>query len=161
MVARLGYAVEELGLGFSMNSSGSTLDLVKNIGMKRILPVMAAYHAYDYLDYESENLTGTSITAAGARGMASMDIGFRKGLDMLTMGTGSEVMNWFKEASVAGEYMTGERSFQNAEEREDWYENGYQAVRSSRFWSFGSSSELRGNGIAYWQPNYLKRAESN
>lgn len=161
MVARLNYAVEELGLGLSMDSSGSTLDLVKNIGLKRILPVMAAYNLYDYLDYESDNITGTSITAAGARGLARMDIGARKALDMFTFGLGSKAMNWIKESSVAGEYWTGDRSFQNADEREDWYENGYSAVRSSRFWSFGSSSEFRGNGIAYWQPNYLRRAESN
>lgn len=161
MVARLNYAVEELGLGLSMDSSGSALDLVKNIGLKRILPVMAAYNLYDYLDYESDNMTGTSITAAGARGLARMDVGARKALDMLTFGMGSKAIDWVKESSVAGEYWTGERNFQNADEREDWYENGYSPVRSSRYWSFGSSSEFRGGGIAYWQPNYLRRAESN
>ena len=39
--------------------------------------------------------------------------------------------------------------------------NGYSPVRKGRYWSFGSSSEYRGGSISYWQPNYLRRAESN
>lgn len=158
MVARLNYAVEDLGIGLSMNSSGSSLDLIKNIGLKRILPVMAAVTAYDYLDYESENITGTSLTAAGARGIANLDMASRKIADATGM---AYILDHFKESSVIAEYWTGSNEFQSYDERADWYENGYSPVRSSRFWSFGSSSEFRGGGIAYWQPNYLKRAESN
>lgn len=158
MVARLNYAVEDLGIGLSMDSSKSALDLIKNIGLKRILPVAAIIGAYDYLDYESENLTGTSITAAGARGLAGVDLAARRLADATGMGY---LIDGFKQSSVIAEYMTGTNEYQSYDERIDWYKNGYSPVRSSRFWSFGSSSEFRGEGIAYWQPNYLKRAESN
>lgn len=158
MVARLNYAVEELGIGLSMSSSGSALDLIKNIGLKRVLPIAGALSLYDYLDYESENFTGTSLTAAFAKGLANADMSLRQVGDATGV---SSVLDWFKESSVIGEYYTGSRDFQSAEERAEWYEDGYSPVRSSRFWSFGSSSEFRGEGIAYWQPNYLKRAESN
>lgn len=158
MISRLNYAVEDLGIGLSMDSSKSSLDLIKNIALKRILPVAAVVGAYDYLDYEADNITGTSLTAAGARGLANMDLATRKIADATGIGY---LLDKFKESSVIAEYTTGSRDFQSYDERVDWYKNGYSPVRSSRFWYFGSSSEFRGEGIAYWQPNYLKRAESN
>lgn len=158
MVSRLNYAVEDLGIGLSMDSSKSTLDLIKNMAIKRVLPAAAIISAYDYLDYESENITGTSITAAGARGLANIDLTARKIADKTGLGF---LADNFKESSVIGEYLTGTTDYQSYDERIDWYNNGYSPVRSSRFWSFGSSSEFRGEGIAYWQPSYLKRAESN
>ena len=158
MVARLSWGVEGFGLNLSSNSTGSTLDYIKNIGLKRVLPVVAAFSAYDYLNYESENFTGVSITGASANALANVDIAARK----LAYGTGiGQIMDWFKESSVIGEYWTGSTDFQNAEERKDWYENGYTAVRGGRFWGFGSASEFRGGNIQYYQPNYLKRAHSN
>lgn len=158
MVNRLTWGLEELGLGFSSESMGSTMDVVKNIALKRILPVAAAFSLYDYLDYESENLTGVSITGAAANTLSNFDIASRR----LAYTTGiGQAIDWFKESSIIGEYWTGTTDFQTAEEREEWYENGYQAVRSGRFWGFGSSSEFRGSAIQYYQPNYLKRAHSN
>ena len=158
MVARLNYAIEDLGIGLSMDSSKSALDLIKNIGLKRILPIAAVMGAYDYLDYEADNLTGKSLTSAAAQGLAGIDLAARKLADSTGMGF---LIDSFKESSVIGEYLTGSNEYQSFDERVDWYNNGYSPVRSSRFWSFGSSSEYRGGGIAYWQPNYLKRAESN
>lgn len=158
MVSRLAWGVEEVGLGFSSKSTGSTLDVIKNIGLKRVLPIAAAFSLYDYLDYESENFTGVSMTGAAANTLSNFDIASRK----LAYSTGiGQALDWFKESSVIGEYWTGSTDFQTAEEREDWYENGYQAVRGGRFWGLGSTSEYRGSAIQYYQPNYLKRAHSN
>jgi hypothetical protein len=157
-VARLVYGVEEFGIGFSSKSTGGALDLVKNIALKRILPVMAATSLYDYLDYESENLTGTSITGAAANAVSNVDVALRKGAYSTGVG---QILDWAKESSVVGEYWTGTNEFQDGEERKEWYKNGYSPVRSGRFWSFGSASEFRGSGIQYYQPNYLKRAHSN
>lgn len=157
-VNRLVWGVEELGLGFSSDNMGSTADVIKNIALKRVLPVAAAFSLYDYLDYESENLTGVSITGAAANTLANTDLALRK----LAYSTGvGQAVDWFKETSIIGEYWTGTTDFQTAEERQEWYENGYQAVRGGRFWGFGSTSEFRGSAIQYYQPNYLKRAHSN
>lgn len=158
MVSRLSWGLESIGLGLSSQSMGSTADIVKNIALKRVLPVVAAFSLYDYLDYESENLTGVSITGAAANTLSNLDLASRR----LAYSTGvGQAINWFKESSVLGEYWTGTTEFQTVEEREDWYENGYQAVRGGRFWGFGSTSEFRGSSIQYYQPNYLKRAHSN
>lgn len=157
-VARLIYGVEEFGLGFSAKSTGSTVDMVKNIALKRILPVAGAFALYDYMDFESENFTGVSITGAAANSLKSIDIATRK----LAYSTGAgQAIDWFKKSSVFTDYWTDSDDFQDAQEREDWYKNGYTAVRGGRFWSFGSASEYRGSGIQYYQPNYLKRAHSN
>lgn len=158
MVARLAWGVDAAGLGFSSSSTGSTLDLIKNITTKRVLPVMGAFALYDYLDYESENFTGVSMTGAMANSIANIDLGARRLAYSVGLGQG---LDWLKESSVLAEYWTGSTDFQTAEERADWYENGYSAVRGGRLWGFGSTSEFRGGGIQYYQPNYLKRAHSN
>lgn len=158
MVARLAWGVDAAGLGFSSDNTGSTMDLIKAITTKRILPVMGAFALYDYLDYESENFTGTSMTGAMANSIANLDLAARR----LAYATGiGQGLDWLKESSVLGEYWTGSTDFQTQEERQDWYENGYSAVRGGRLWGFGSTSEFRGSGIQYYQPNYLKRAHSN
>lgn len=157
-VARLIYGVEEFGLGFSAKSTGSTVDMIKNIALKRVLPVALAYQTYDYLNFESENITGVSITGAAANSLKNIDMASRK----MAYATGvGQAIDWWKKSSVFAEYWTGSDDFQDTQEREEWYKNGYQAVRGGRFWAFGSTSEFRGNGIQYYQPNYLKRAHSN
>ena len=156
--ARLMWGIDSVGLGFSSASTGSTQDLIKNIMTKRVLPIAGAFALYDYLDYESENFTGTSMTGAMANSIANIDMASRR--LAYSMGIG-QAIDWFKESSVWGEYWTGSTDFQTAEERADWYENGYSAVRGGRFWGFGSTSEFRGSAIQYYQPNYLRRAHSN
>jgi hypothetical protein len=39
---------------------------------------MAAYKLYDYLNFESENFTGVSITGAAANAVSNVDIAARK-----------------------------------------------------------------------------------
>lgn len=158
MMSRLNDGVEDLGIGLSHKSAGSTVDLIKNIALKRVLPIAGALAAYDYLDYEANNLLGTSITGAAANAVGNADMAMRKTLDATGM---SAVLDWVKQPNVIAEYWTGSSDFQTAQERQDWYENGYSPVRSGRFWSFGSSSEFRGGDIAYYQPNFVKRANSN
>ena len=132
--------------------------MIKNIALKRVLPVAGALALYDYMDYESENFTGVSITGAAANALANVDKAGRR----LAYSTGiGQAIDWWKESSVIGDYWTGSTDFQTAEERNEWYKNGYSAVRSGRMWGFGSSNEYRGGNIQYYQPNYLRRAHSN
>ena len=76
------------------------------------------------------------------------------------MNLGQAIDN-FKTTSVIGEYLTGSTEFQTAEERREWYADGYSPVRKSRYWSFGSASEIRGGDITFFQPNYLRRIHSD
>ena len=158
MINRLSYGVEGAGLGLSAQSMATPLDTIKNMMLKRVLPAMAAYTAFDYLNDTSQDLTGVGITGAIANTISNFDI-MGRGLAYKTgIGQG---LDWFKRTSVIGEYWTGSTDFQTAEERKEWYEDGYSPVRKSRFWAFGSASEFRGGDISFFQPNYLRRIHSD
>ena len=158
MIQRLSTGVEEAGLGLSHKSMSSPLETIKNMMLKRVLPAMAAYTALDYLNDTSQDVFGVGIDGAMANVAANFDIAGRK----LAYSTGiGQALDWFKRTSVIGEYWTGSTDFQNAEERREWYKDGYTPVRKSRFWGFGSSSEFRGGDISFFQPNYLRRIHSD
>ena len=158
LIDRLDLGLDAIGLGLSDKSTASPLETAKNIALKRILPVMAIYEAGSVLNYESEKLTGVSLVGAAANGLKNVDMAGRRFLNATHL---SSAFNWVAETSVMHEYLFGQRHFNNYEEEQDWYDNGYSPVRGGRFWTFGSSSEFRGSNINYFQPNWLKRAHSD
>lgn len=155
---RLSYSLNEFGLGLTSESTANALDTVKNIALKRILPVMGIITAGSVLNYESEKITGVSLKGAAANSIKNIDMAGRKLLDQTML---SRAINWGAEASVVHEYLFGQRHFNSYEEEQDWYDNGYSPVRAGRYWTFGSSSEFRGGSVNFFQPNYLKRAHSD
>lgn len=147
----------QYGLAFSNKNMGSVTDQWKAIMTKRVMPTAAAITAFSYLDYEAKNLTGTSLTGAMAQGIANVDLGIRKIADM----TGaSALLEAERRLNPISQYWFGE-DYQNSRERKEYYENGYDAVRKGRWWAFGSASEFRGGKISYYQPNFVKRANSD
>lgn len=158
MINRLSYAVEDAGLGFSSQSMSSPLSTVTNLLTKRVLPAMLAYTAFDYLNDLSEDVTGVSIVGAGANTLANIDIAGRRFAHSIGLG---QAINWWETSSVIAEYWTGDNHYQTADERREWYQDGYSPVRKSRFWAFGSSSEFRGGDISFFQPNFLRRIHSD
>ena len=157
-ITRINYSLAEVGLNLSSQSMGSPLQSYLNFGLKRVLPVMVGAKTFEYLNDTSRTLLGSSITEAAARGASYIDIGARNAL--YKVGIGQQINSW-AESSVIHEYMFGSNKFDTADERAEWYQNGYSPVRKGRYWGFGSSSEFRGSSISYWQPNYLRRTESN
>ena len=158
MINRLSTGVEEAGFALSSNSLTSPLNSIKNMMLKRVLPGMLAYTAFDYLNDRSQDVTGVGITGAAANVLANFDVASRK----LAYNTGlGQALDWFKRTSVIAEYWTGSTDFQTSDERREWYQDGYSPVRKSRFWGFGSASEFRGGDISFFQPNYLRRIHSD
>ena len=154
---RLSDALTPIGLGFSIESTASTGDMIKNIMLKRVLPIAAGVTYLDYMNDLTGVVTGRKATEVMASGVANIDLGFRKVTDTLGLSQWLEdekTVNPFLEYFTGDEYMT-------YDERKEWYESGYSPMRKSRWWSFGSISEFRGSSIAYWQPNYLRRISSN
>lgn len=158
LIDRLDLGVEAFGLGLSDKSTASPFETAKNIALKRVLPAAVVISAGSVLNYESEKITGVSLVGAAANGLKNVDMAGRRFLDATHL---SSAFNWVAETSVIHEYLFGQRHFNNYEEEQDWYDNGYSPVRGGRLWSFGSASELRGSNINYFQPNWLKRAHSN
>ena len=154
---RLVDPMNKFGVGFSSENMGSAADMWKAIMLKRVMPTAAGITAFSYLNYEAKNLTGTSITGALAQGVANVDLGLRKIADVTGIGG---ILDAERRLNPMTQYWFGE-DYQDAEERKDYYENGYDAVRKGRWWAFGSASEFRGGKISYWQPNFVKRANSD
>lgn len=156
MLNRLTTPLESLGLGFSSKSTGSIGELAKNIGLKRILPVAAAIYGINYLNYESENLTGTSLNEAVQNTKANFTLGVKTIQDAFGLHDFGRRQRMYNPIA---QYWGGD--YKDKDEYLDYLEYGYDPVRKGRFWSFGSSSEFRGTKIAYWKPNDLRLAHSN
>ena len=154
LVNRLMTPLEHIGLGFSNASTGSTLDLMKNIGLKRILPAAGLIFTASYLNYEAENITGTSFTEAYQNAKANFGLGIRT-----VAAPFDKYLERQREFNPLAQYWLGDHK--DKEEYLDYLEYGYDPVRKGRFWSFGSASEFRGGKISYWEPNKLRQAHSN
>ena len=154
---RLVEPFNNFGLGLAGEDMSSVGSMWKAIMLKRALPVAAGITAFSYLNYEAKNLTGTSITGAMAQGIANVDLGIRKIADATGVG---KLLEAERRLNPISQYWLGE-DYQNYEERKDYYENGYDEVRKGRWWAFGSASEFRGGKISYFQPNFVKRANSD
>ena len=154
MVNRLMTPLESLGLGFSNASTSDVLRYAGNIGLKRILPAAGIAFTAAYLNYESRNLTGTSIQGAFENAKAQFGLGIRT----LTAPFDSYLERQ-REFNPVAHYLFGDHK--DKEEYLDYLEYGYDPVRKGRFWSFGSTSEFRGGKISYWEPNKLRQAHSN
>lgn len=155
---RLLSGFEQYGLGFSADAYKSTVSLASNIMLKRVLPAAGLLYGLSYLDFESNNLTGSGLKETFLSGVANVDLGIRKITDA------AGLSGALRDASVSNSafsYWSNEQEYQGYDERKEWYESGYSPVRSGRWWSFGSSSEFRGGKISYFTPSYLRRESSN
>lgn len=157
LTERLTQPFNKYGLGFSNKNLGNITDIWKAIFTKRVAPIALGATAFSYLNFETKNLTGTSITGAMAQGVANVDLGLRKIADATGIGY---ILEAERQLNPISQYWLGD-DYQDSRERKDYYENGYDEVRKSRWWAFGSASEFRGGKISYFQPNYVKRAISD
>lgn len=157
-LSRLSDEMNKLGLGFSRETTGSTWDIIKGATTKRILPAVLAWNYFDWMDDTSQEVTGTSITGAFVNGIGNVDLGVRKGLDTLGI---TPWLNELKSINPIMQYWGDKTSFMSYDERKEWYENGYEPVRKGAWWTFGGVNEARGAEIQYWQPNLVRRVNSD
>jgi hypothetical protein len=147
----------KFGLNFSSANMGNVGDQWKAILTKRVLPAALGITALSYLNFETKNFTGTSMTGALAQGVANVDLGIRKLADITGI---THLLKSERAVDPLTQYWFGD-DYQDYDERKDYYENGYDAVRKGRWWAFGSASEFRGGKISYFEPNFVKRANSD
>jgi predicted aspartyl protease len=158
MLSRLGDDLNNLGLGFSNDSTKNFLSLAKTIGLKRILPVAVGATYLEFTDDTAQALFGTGIAATAVNGAANVDLFARKVADFT--GIQSFLDNQF-DLNPALQYWGGKDGFYTYDEEKDYYENGYTPVRKGRYWWFGSSNEVRGGQIQYWTPNLVRKLNSD
>lgn len=153
---RLQNDLKKTRLNLGQEDMGSVTDLAKNIILKRALPIYALGIGASYLNDEAEHFLGKSFTEMAAEATAKVDLGARKIIDSLGFSNAlKDAYYWFTPLNYLQE-----QPYQDAEERKTWYESGYSPVKQSKFWTLGSS-EFFGGRTLYYQPNYVKRAQTN
>lgn len=155
---RLSDDMNSVGLGFSRDSVGSTGQFIKNIMLKRVIPVGLAVNYFEWLDDTSQEITGTSITGAAANGIADVDLGIRKVLDFTGM---RDWLNEEKSINPIMQYWGDHTDFMSYDQRKKYYESGYDPVRKGAWWTFGGVNEARGSEIEYWEPSFVRRINSD
>lgn len=158
-------------LGLSIDSKSSTGELMKNLLLKRALPVYGLTQVPGMINYLSEPFFGDddedgnpdNITKWLMRGVKRFDLGAHSLMDLTgatnvfkflgEMTPGSDQIN---ELPVIYQLGLG----QTREEREDYIENGYDPMRKGRFWSSGNTP-FTGGKIMYYRPNLYRRVEAD
>ena len=162
---RLNQTLGSIGLGLSVKNTKSTGNTFGNLITKRFLPIYGAYQAWNFI-----NIVGEDDTDNGKKpgnldqhikaGIAKIDIG------MHTVGDVFGLPKMFKKLSdlTPGSDMLGElpginlfTPSQTAEERADYWKNGYTPVRKGRYWSLNTTPFIGGK-ISYWKPNMLRES---
>lgn len=140
-----------LNLNLAHQDTGSVLDLGKNIFLKRALPVYAGLYAASYLNDETRNFTGTSLSSAFVNSAANFKLGL-KGVTDIFQGPLKDAYYWATPLNYISE-----GPYKNKKELKEHYEKGYDPVRKGRFWPIGGS-EFFGGKISYFEPNITRTA---
>lgn len=161
---RLNATINQMNLGLSNKAQGSAFDIFGNLMLKRIAPIWAGMELWDYMNYESENLVGYQFEDRFAKMYENSSVGLAKVRD--TLG----ITDWAKGVApilVGGEHIADipvltdlVRWNRTEEETQKFWDDGEVAVRKGRWWSLGNTP-YTGSNIEYFQPNWVRRVESD
>jgi|GEM_PF-2332354 len=187
-IYRLQDALGDMGLGFSDESMTSPLKMMSSLMLKRFLPIYLGTQYAQYLDWETEQATGESVSdrwenykaRSQLTGAIADDMSGKtqeeKRARMLTPGIDHFAAmptvylpgigpvgpgNLAATALGFGGTPIDERQAYTAEEYEDYLQRGVDEVRKSRWWLFGSKSAYRGDRISEYRPNSYRMAMSD
>lgn len=153
-----------IGLALSEQSMGSTFGLYQNMFTKRVLPFLAAYHGYNYLNYELNNLsggsTGLSDIAANIQGSLAVDVAGLSNTFPLTYVPffGASAKRYMFENFPGTERMFDEPK--TAAEMERWLHTGHTEVRRNFAWLL-SKGPYWGTSPARFEPSWYAQAKSH
>jgi hypothetical protein len=184
---RLQDSLNYVGLGMSGRSMSSTANLVGSLFLKRGVPVVGIPYYAQYFDDKYEDWTGESISdryaefrkndmMAGAKkrtedGTAEelkREMYLRPGIEQwgampsihlpgeTKFGVGSLL-----SLTLAGGTPIDKRDTYTEEEMQDYFENGVDVQRKSKWWLMGSKSAYQGEQITEFRPNFYKMAKSD
>lgn len=163
-------------LGFGTESKGSLPEYIKNIALKRVLPIYAVTQIPEMLNALSEpifNLFNDDEDGTGNKNnitkftmnniVKPLDLGMHKVKDILGITKLNKKIEEFTPGfdqinELPGIYHLGLN--QTYEEREDYIENGYDPIRKARYWGMGNTP-FTGGKIMYWRPNLYRRIEAD
>ena len=157
-------SLASLGLDLSNESKRSSLDIVKNVVLKRFLPIYAGYQAFEMINMIGPDLNDDgspeNITKLGAEIVKNIDLGYHKIKDITGITTISKTLTPLMPGAEQLPVSEVLDLNSTTEEREEWYETGYVPVRKGRWWGLGNTP-WSGGRIEYWQPNWYRRIQAD
>lgn len=159
-------------LGLATESKRSSGDMLKNLLLKRALPIYAALQIPGMINYfsepffggEDENGNRDNITKFMTREVVKpIDIGAHHVMDLTGV---TKLFKFLGEMTPGSEQISelpGIHALglgQSAEERKDYIENGYDPIRKGRWWGSGNTP-FTGGKIMYFRPNLYRRIEAD
>lgn len=162
---RLNQTLSDVGLGLGIESAGSAVGIIGNIGLKRFLPIYGVYQTMQYITYLSERDSENkgNIQKSVANAFMTIDLGIHKIKDVTGL---TAVMKRLTELTPGSDNITelpGLYSFgidRTYEEQKEYYKNGMVPIRKGRYWELGSSA-YTGEKISYWKPNWYRRIQGD
>ena len=149
LVDRVNSSLSIAGLGLGVDSETSTIGIMKNLMLKRVLPVYLGYNAVQYgihlteFGEDEENGGKHNIKKALATEIAETKLAYHKLKDSL----GITNMAKYISASLPGIDQIAEIPGINAlrldtsfEEQLEYYKTGMDAIRKSRYWDGGTTA---------------------
>lgn len=163
LMERVNGALQTMGLGLDLSHIGSAGDVFVNLLSRKILPVVVGIGAFKYANSLTRNKDGesmvdkaadtyvtASVNLAGAKDKLGIT-GFMKKLANLSPG-----FDQLQELPIIGKLF----STKNAEETDEYWKNGKDAVRKGRYWTLGNTP-YTGGRIEYFKPNWVNSLKSN
>lgn len=191
MAHRLEQMINSIGLGFSDDSMKSIASVTGNLFVKRLLPPVLAYEAFQYGDYLWDSITGAGFTERYENMKANQMLDkvanmsmqekyeqqrlrqLKPGLENLAAMPGlslpiagrvgvGELLNRALSNPITGGYVDlDERTDMTYQEAMDDLYYGTEAVRKGRWWAMGSTTAYKGGRIDYFKPNSFRMAHSD
>lgn len=173
---RLNATLNQMGFGLSAKHLGSAAQVMWQLSLRRALPVAGVIEGYKAINHGAEALFGEESEDAVATAFVESQKDVAKLLE--TIG----VTDWAKEmtqilpgfefiAELPIPFLTTEGMTpiqlkdlapldKTAEELDEYYESGHEAVRKGRYWETGTTP-LVGGKVDYYQPNWYRRITSD
>ena len=173
---RLNATLNQVGLGLSAKHLGSAPQILSNLTMKRIFPVLLTVEGFKYSNYLYEQYAGdeyedqlanmfvnTQFFMADVFDNLGLTEKFKKAKDLFVG------YNFISELPVPVLTTEGLTPIQlgdllpldkTREELEEYYETGKEPVRKGRYWQTGNTPFI-GSKIEYWRPNWYQRITSD
>ena len=136
---RINQIFEEVGLGLPEQDLKSGGSILGNILLKRVAPAYLGYEYGRYANYKSGNLFGEIASNLQRKAGILRASNFGDKIPFLGR----------RELFPGLNILIPERDVQ---EELEYQEEGFQEVRSGRYWNIGSRGQMRGDKVSYFLP---------
>lgn len=173
---RLNATLNQVGVGLNAKHLGSAPQILWNLTMRRVAPVVVGVEAIKYSNYLYENIFGEEYEDQLAHLFVETQLDLTRiseklgitewAKDMTQILPGFEFISELPIPAITTEGLTPimlRDIFpldKTEEELREYYESGEEPVRKGRYWEFGTTPFVGGK-IDYFQPNWYRRITSD